>query len=362
MAAAATIASQPPAAPAVDPERVAKDAGLRYMCDTMPGIRRERAGDGFRYRDTKGAIIDDPELITRIKKLAIPPAWTDVWISPRVNGHLQATGRDQRGRKQYRYHARWREVRDEAKYDRMLAFGQLLPRIRARIEEDLARPGLTREKVLATVLRLMEATLIRIGNDEYAKANESYGLTTLRNEHVDVAGARVRFTFRGKSGKEHSIDVRDRRLASIVRRIRDLEGYDMFQYVDDNGAPVTIGSGDVNAYLREVTQQDFTAKDFRTWGGTLLAATALAATGPAESITEAKRNVNGAVATVAARLGNTPAISRKCYVHPAVMDAYLEGEVIIADADEDKLHLPLNELVREERALLRLLKRRAVAS
>ena len=346
-----------------DPAKSAKVAGLRYVSDTAPGIRREAAKDGFRYIAPDGSTLADPEQLTRIKKLAVPPAWTDVWICPRVNGHLQATGRDQRGRKQYRYHPRWREVRDDAKYDRMLDFAEMLPSIRDRIDEHLALQGLPREKVLATVVRLMESTLIRIGNEEYARTNQSYGLTTMTDDHVEVNGAKVSFTFRGKSGKDHSIDVRDRKLAAIVRRCRDLEGYDLFQYIDEGGAQVSIGSGDVNAYLREITGQEFTAKDFRTWGGTLLMATALSAYGPPESPTQGKKIITEAIGIVSQRLGNTPTICRKCYVHPGVLDAYLEGDVIETKADPARqIVRPLHELADEEAATLRLLRERAGAS
>ena len=259
----------------LDPVKAAQQAGLRWMCDDVPGIRRVRAGKGFRYVGADGKAVRDAATLARIRKLVIPPAWRDVWICPSPDGHVQATGRDARGRKQYRYHDQWRQKRDETKYDKMLLFGLALPKIRARVDEDLALPGLPRDKVLATVVRLLETTLIRVGNEEYARANGSFGLTTLRSRHVDVAGSTIRFHFRGKSGKRHRVAVHDRRLARIIRRCQDLPGHELFQYVDDDGALHPIDSQDVNDYLKEITHQDITAKDFRTWNGTVLAAAAL---------------------------------------------------------------------------------------
>jgi DNA topoisomerase-1 len=317
----------PPAPPDTDPVQSAKAAGLRYVSDADPGIRRVRAGRGFRYVDPDGKSVRTKETLARIRSLAIPPAWDDVWICPRDNGHLQATGRDARGRKQYRYHPRWREVRDGTKYDRMAAFGQALPLIRAKTEEHLKLPGLPREKILATVVRLLELTHIRVGNEEYARQNGSYGLTTLRDQHATVNGSTVRFSFRGKSGVRHAVELSDRRLARIVRRSQELPGQELFQYVDDDGQQHAIDSADVNDYLRETTGQDFTAKDFRTWAGTVLAACELAAQAKAGSAREAKRNVVQAVTAVAERLGNTVAVCRKCYIHPAVFDAYLSGRL-----------------------------------
>jgi len=270
--------------------------------------------------------VRDPALRDRIRRLAIPPAWTEVWICPLAHGHLQASGRDSKRRKQYRYHPRWREVRDEAKYDRMIDFARVLARLRARTDEDLSRPGLPREKILATVVRLLEATLIRVGNEEYARHNGSYGLTTLRDSHVDVSGSKLEFRFRGKAGKEHVVGIQDRRLSRIVKRCQDLPGYELFQYLDEAGERRSIESADVNAYLREVTGEDFSAKDFRTWSGTVLAAWALGEMEPASG-RRANRNVARAIESVAARLGNTPAICRKCYVHPAVIDSYLDGSL-----------------------------------
>jgi DNA topoisomerase I len=312
----------------IDPEASAKAAGLRYVSDERPGIRRRRTGKGFTYLGKDGRPMRDPEVLQRIKSLGIPPAWTEVWICPLPHGHLQATGYDAKGRKQYRYHPRWREVRDETKYGRMVAFGEALPLIRKQIEHDLALPGLPRAKVLATVLRLLETTLIRVGNEEYARLNHSFGLTTLRDRHVDIAGTTLRFHFRGKSGKEHTVEINDRRLARIVKHCQAIPGQELFQYRDDEGQRRTIDSADVNEYLRQITGQDFTSKDFRTWNGTVLAIQALQACGAGESATQAKKAVVEAIKSVAAQLGNTPAICRKCYVHPAVIEAYLEGSLL----------------------------------
>jgi DNA topoisomerase-1 len=309
-----------------DPEQSARAAGLRYVYDSRPGIRRRRYGKGFRYVGVDGEMVRDAEVLRRIRSLAIPPAWTDVWICNSANGHLQATGRDAKGRKQSRYHPKWREVRDEAKYDRMLLFAEALPKIRAQVEHDLALPGLPREKVLATVVRLLETTYIRVGNEEYAKTNHSYGLTTMRNRHVTVSGAMVRFCFEGKSGVKHTIDVNDRKLAGIVKRCYDVPGYELFQYLDEEGKPHSIDAADVNEYLRRITNQPFTAKDFRTWAGTVLASVVLEEFAGFTSHTEAKKNVVQAIKRVAAELGNTPAVCRKCYVHPVVLERYLAGE------------------------------------
>jgi DNA topoisomerase-1 len=299
--------------------------GLRYVTDVIPGIRRRRAGRGFTYLDDEGRRLADPEVLARIRGLAVPPAWTDVWISPLPTGHLQATGRDARGRKQYRYHDRWREVRDETKFERLAEFGLALTPLRRRLQRDLASGALTREGVLATVVRLMDIAFARVGSPEYARDNRSFGLTTLRDRHVEVRGARIRFDFTGKGGKVHTFDVDDRRLASIVRRCRDLPGQDLFQYLDEDGSPRTVGSGDVNDYLRETMGGEFTAKDFRTWAGTVIAAATLAEMGPAGSASKAARNISRAMETVGVSLGNTPAIARKSYVHPAVIETYQEG-------------------------------------
>ncbi len=341
----------------------AKSAGLRYVNDDQPGISRTATADGFTYALPDGKPLRDADELQRIKTLAIPPAWTAVWLCPRPNGHLQATGRDARGRKQYRYHARWRQVRDEAKYDKMLTFADSLPAIRTRVKADLARSALPRTKVLATVVRLLETTLIRIGNEEYARDNGSFGLTTMREDHVDIAGSKVNFEFRGKSGKTHSIGIRDLRLARIVKRCRDLPGQVLFKYVDDAGNQQNIGSADVNAYLREITGQDFTAKDFRTWAGTVLAAVALQGFEPFETEGQARRNVVQAIEQVAMRLGNTPTVCRKCYVHPVVLDAYLDGTTIDAIREEAALELPasLHDLAPEEAVVLKFLKKRLTA-
>ncbi|HEY8292726.1 MAG TPA: DNA topoisomerase IB, partial [Thermomicrobiales bacterium] len=338
----------------------ARAAKLRYVSDTRPGIRRKRAGNGFSYRAPDGALIHDAETLRRIRSLAIPPAWTDVWICANPNGHIQATGRDDKGRKQYRYHPRWREVRDETKYTRLIAFGEALPRIRERVSVDLARHGLPREKILATVVRLLETTFIRVGNEEYAKTNRSYGLTTMRDKHVDVSGSTIAFHFRGKSGIEHTIGIEDRRVARIVKRCKELPGAELFQYLDDEGERQTIDSGDVNAYLEDITGERFTAKDFRTWAGTVLAAMALKGFEAFDSETQAKRNIVQAIERVAGRLGNTPSVCRKCYIHPAVLDAYLEGVMLDAlkQRAEQEIADGLHGLKPEEAAVLTLLQQR----
>jgi DNA topoisomerase-1 len=307
---------------AVEPPESARAAGLRYVRDDRPGIRRVKRRGGFAYVGPDGSVLRDDAQIARIRKLAIPPAYTDVWISPDPLGHLQATGRDARGRKQYRYHPRWREVRDETKFDRMVAFAKALPSIRAAVARDLGRSGLPREKVLATVVSLLEATLIRVGNDEYARDNDSYGLTTLQEDHVRVTGDTLRFHFRGKSGREHHVSVRDKRLARVVRQVRDLPGQELFHYIDDDGNAAAISSHDVNGYLREISGDDFTAKDFRTWEGTLSCALALAAE-RVEGRAAGKARVVAAIAAVAQRLGNTPAVCKKSYIHPGVIDEFL---------------------------------------
>jgi DNA topoisomerase I len=301
------------------PAGSAKAAGLRYVSDAQPGISRLRSGNSFRYLTPEGRAVREAGTLARIRRLAIPPAWEDVWICAREDGHLQATGRDARGRKQYRYHPRWREVRDETKYGRMLAFAKALPRIRRRVSQDLALPGLPRDKVLATVVRLLETTRIRVGNQEYARANDSFGLTTLRTRQVRVNGSTMSFRFRGKSGVQHDVALNDRKLATIVRRMRDLPGYELFQYVDEAGERRAVDSADVNDYLRSAAGEEFTSKDFRTWAGTVLAAQALHECG--------RNQLKHAIARVARQLGNTPAVCRKCYIHPAVIDAYLEDRL-----------------------------------
>lgn len=316
----------PDPCPPDDPEAAAREAGLRYVTDTEPGLRRMIVRGSVRYLDAKGTPITDERTLARISNLVIPPAWTDVWICARPNGHLQATGRDARGRKQYRYHSRWREIRDETKYGRLVDFGRCLPGIRARVADDLRLRGLPREKVLATVVELLEKTLIRVGNEEYARTNASYGLTTLRDDHVDLGSSKLTFVFKGKSGKEHEIGVRDRRLARIVRQTRDLPGQTLFQYVDESGEPHPIGSADVNAYLRTITGQPFTAKDFRTWFGSVLATETLLdfAQDPARA---PRQLVPAAIKAVAEQLGNTVAVCRNCYVHPAVLEAHESGRL-----------------------------------
>jgi DNA topoisomerase-1 len=307
---------------ASEPLESARKAGLRYMTDDRPGIRRVKARGTFRYVLPDGKALTDKDEIARIRSLAIPPAYTDVWIAPIRNAHVQATGRDARGRKQYRYHKRWREVRDENKFDRMVAFAKALPKIRGAVKRDLAKPGLPREKVLATVVSLLEATMIRVGNEEYARDNDSYGLTTLQEEHVRVRGDAIKFNFRGKSGIEHSVTVRDKRLAKIVRSCQDIPGHELFNYLDDDGQPASIDSADVNAYIRAIGADDFTAKDFRTWEATMACAVELAAI-RVETAKEAKSAVVEAIKKVAKRLGNTPSVCKKAYILPAVVDEFL---------------------------------------
>jgi DNA topoisomerase I len=314
----------------------AKAAGLSYVNPDDPGISRVGGRRGIEYRGPDGSPIEDEATLERIRKLAIPPAWTEVWICPNPVGHIQAVGRDQRGRKQYRYHADWREVRDAAKFDRVAAFGRALPKLRRRIERDLRRPGLPREKVLAAVVRLLEITLIRVGNPEYARANKSFGLTTMRDRHVKVRGAEAIFEFRGKSGKPHRTGFRDRRLARVVAACQDVPGQRLFQYLDGEGVRHAVGSADVNAYLREAMGEDFSAKDFRTWAGTLAAARALLLTEPAETEAQAKARVATCVKAVAGLLGNTPAVCRACYIHPEVIDAYSQGRLAVEGSTEGR--------------------------
>jgi DNA topoisomerase-1 len=346
------------AIPAPDMLEAAKEAGLRYATDERPGIRRQKHARGFRYVDPDGKAVTDARELKRVKRLAIPPAWTEVWIATDPRAHLQATGRDAKGRKQYRYHERFREVRDEAKYERMLEFAHALPRIRVRVDSDLGASGLPKEKVLATIVRLLETTLIRVGNAEYAKDNDSFGLTTLREKHVEVDGARVRFRFRGKSGKDHDVDVRDRRVARVIEELQELPGQELFIYLDEDGEVRRVDSDDVNAYLREIAGKDFTAKDFRTWAGTVLAAHSLAAIEPVENIRHARRNITAAVERVAARLGNTPAICRKCYIHPAIVESYIDGDLARALGTRADPEPAADDLPAEEARLLRFLERR----
>ena len=309
---------------APDPVTAAESAGLHYVTDDRPGITRQMGALGFRYYRPDGRPLKRPADLKRIRSLAVPPAWKDVWICPDPRGHLQATGRDARGRKQYRYHPQWRAHRDTDKFDRLEAFAAVLPAIRVRTAADLAKSGLPREKVLATVVQLLERSLIRVGNDEYAKSNKSFGLTTLRDQHVEVKGSTLRFEFRGKSGKRHSVGINDRRLARIVKQCRDLPGQELFQYVDEDGHTQDVNSADVNTYLREITGADITAKDFRTWFGTVLAARALRECRHADTMAASKRNVLRAIEAVAGVLGNTPAVCRKSYIHPAILDCYAD--------------------------------------
>jgi DNA topoisomerase I len=338
----------------------AEEAGLRYVSDDRPGYTRKAKGEDFAWLDTDGKLIRDEQRLLRIKRLAIPPAWTDVWICPASNGHIQATGRDARCRKQYLYHERWREVRDENKYDRIISFGKALPKIRRRIARDLKPPGLPRNKVLATVVQLLERTFIRIGNEEYARENKSFGLTTMKDRHVEVKGAKLRFRFRGKSGREHEVDVTDRHIAKIISKLQDLPGQDLFQYVDDDGKVGDISSQDVNEYLREITGEDFSAKDFRTWAGTVLTAIALNAQEKFENQKQGEANIKTAISAVAKILGNTPAICRKCYVHPAVLENYLDQKSIdgLKQTTEDALEKEDVELRSSETAILKFLKSR----
>jgi DNA topoisomerase-1 len=345
---------------AADPVESSRQAGLRYVTDDRPGIARKRWGKSFRYFNPDGRPLKDPAALARIRSLAIPPAWTAVWICPSPNGHLQATGRDARKRKQSRYHPRWREVRDENKYERMKLFGEALPKIRERVEHDLALPGLPREKVLATIVRLLETTFIRVGNEEYAKENHSYGLTTLHDKHAEITGSKVHFKFKGKSGKPHNIDVHDRRLARIVKQCQDIPGYELFQYIDEDGSHRSVDSADVNEYLQAISGQPFTAKDFRTWAGTVLACSLLREFEAFDSQTQAKKNVVAAIKSVAERLGNTPAVCRECYVHPAVIDSYMGGQLAKSLKEQVKKELPKTKhaLQQEELELLELLDRR----
>jgi DNA topoisomerase-1 len=343
-----------------DPRDAAEEAGLRYVDDTMPGLTRRKSGTGFAYRDARGQPVRDAKTLARIRALAIPPAYTDVWICPRANGHIQATGRDAKGRKQYRYHPDFRAARDLTKFEHVMAFADALPAIRARVDADMGKRDLPREKVLATVVHLLETTLIRVGNDDYARTNKSFGLTTLRDRHARIAGSALTFRFKGKSGKTWDLGLKDRRVARIVKACQDLPGQELFQYRDADGTVRDVTSADVNAYLREITGQDITAKDFRTWAGTVLAALALQEFEAFDSEAKAKKNLRAAIEGVAARLGNTPTICRKCYIHPQVLDCYLEGALLlqIKDAVEDELREDLTVLKPEEAAVLGLLQAR----
>ena len=342
----------------MDPLASARGAGLVYTDDDRPGIRRLKRGKGFRYVDARKRPVKNAADLARIRSLVIPPAWTDVWICPNPRGHLQATGRDARGRKQYRYHPKWRAVRDSTKYERLILFGRALPVIRRRTDADLRRVGLPREKVLAAVVRLLEKTFIRVGNDEYARDNKSFGLTTMRDGHVKISGSTVRFIFRGKSGVDHALALDDPRLARIVKQCRDLPGQELFQYRDEHGAVIDIGSADVNAYLKDVTGEEFTSKDFRTWAGTVLAAQLLRDFEEVDSQARAKKNVVEAIEHVAKQLGNTRAVCRKCYVHPAVIDAYLDGSLLKTMAQRARATKAVGKMTAAEAAVLGLLQRK----
>jgi DNA topoisomerase I len=341
----------------------AKSAGLLYVSDEQPGIRRVGSPKHPRYIGSNGRSITEESTLARIKRLAIPPAWSEVWICTKPNGHLQATGRDARGRKQYRYHAHWRQTRDETKYNRMIEFARLLPKVRRRIEHDLKLAGLPREKVLAAVVKILETGLIRVGNDEYARSNKSFGLTTMQDRHVDVNGPTMRFQFRGKSGKFHKLDIQDRHLAKIVAKCQSIPGQELFQYLDDDGNVRDITSTDVNEYLREITGSDFTAKDFRTWGGTVLAAMALQEFEKFDTKTQAKKNLLRAIEAVAQRLGNTPSVCRKCYIHPEIINAYLDGTMLdtFKKRTESELSSRIGRLKPEEAAVLAFLQKRLAA-
>src|SRR3954470_4167097 len=346
----------------VDPKEAAACAGLRHVSDARPGIRRRKSGKGFTYTRPDGSRVTEADVLRRIKSLAIPPAWTDIWICPSADGHIQATGRDAKGRKQYRYHGRFREVRESTKYEHVVEFAEALPAIRATVREHMALRGLPREKVLATVVHLLETTLIRVGNDDYAKQNNSYGLTTLKTRHVAVDGNEVRFRFTGKSGKEWSLRVRDRRIAKIIRACQELPGQELIQYVDEQGVCQDVTSTDVNDYLKEITGKDITAKDFRTWAGTVLAAMALSEFESFDSAAQAKRNLRSAIEKVSARLGNTPTICRKCYVHPEVLNSYMDGNLVleIKSQAENELRSAVGSLKAEEAAVLAMLCNRLV--
>ena len=343
-----------------DPEESAKAVGLTYISSNQIGIHRKRNGNHFIYCTNDGHVLRDAKMLARIKSLAIPPAWTEVWICRDPNGHLQATGRDARRRKQHRYHPRWREVRDSNKYGKMVSFAKALPAIRSRVNHDLQLQGLPRNKVLAAVVKLLEISLVRVGNEEYARHNNSFGLTTMKDRHVRILGPKLRFQFRGKSGIHHEVDIEDKRLARIVKSCQELPGQDLFQYIDDNGIRQDVKSGDVNDYLREISGAEFSAKDFRTWAGTVLAANALAEFERFDSQAKAKKNIVSAIETVAKKLGNTVAICRKCYVHPKVIEAYLTGSLakMLKRRTERRLSSSIGRLKPEEAAVLGLLQRK----
>ena len=343
---------------ALDPRAAAEAAQLRHTLDDRPGITRHKARSGFDYRRPDGSLVRDLATLRRIKSIVIPPAWAQVWINPNPLGHIQATGRDQRGRKQYRYHPRWREVRDESKYNKLLAFARVLPLIRARVDADLRRHGLPRERVLAAVVRLLELTLFRVGNSEYAKSNKSFGLTTLRGRHAQIRGGHIHLSFRGKGGTHYETEINDPRVARIVKSCRELPGYELFQYLDDAGERHTVSSTEVNAYLGEITGEDITAKDFRTWAGTNLAALALREFRRVDSEAMRKRAVVRAVERVAKSLGNTPAICRRCYIHPAIFEGFLDGTLLATLAEQTRLYLTreIEGMSAEEAAVVAFLR------
>jgi DNA topoisomerase-1 len=344
----------------IDPKDAAESVGLRYVSDQQSGIRRKKSGNGLSYSNPDGTVIADKQVLRRILSIMVPPAWTDVWICSSANGHIQATGRDAKGRKQYRYHPAFRDVRESTKYEHMMAFAHALPGIRAKVREHMALRGLPREKVLATVVHLLETTLIRVGNDDYARKNDSYGLTTLKNRHVAIDGMQLRFQFKGKSGKKWSVTIRDRRVAKVIKACQELPGQELLQYVDESGACQDVTSADVNAYLQEITGADITAKDFRTWAGTVLAALALRELEGFDSAAKAKKNIRTAIEQVASRLGNTPTICRKCYVHPELISTYLEGSLLleIKSEAESELCEKIAGLTPEEAAVLATLRTR----
>ncbi len=341
----------------LDPKVSAEEAGLTYVNCGESGYNRIRAGRGFRYTGPGNRPVRDPAVLQRIRSLVIPPAWKNVWVCAKPHGHLQATGVDARGRKQYRYHPKWTAVRGETKYEKILHFGRTLPRIRERLNHDLGKKGLPKEKVLATIVRLLETSLIRVGNEEYARTNQSFGLTTMKDGHADIEGRRIHFHFRGKSGVMHTIDIRDPKLARIVKNCQDIPGQDLFQYLDDEGKRHSVSSTDVNRYLHEIAGDEFTAKDFRTWAGTVLAAQALKEFETFDSEAQAKQNVVRAIESVAKKLGNTKAVCRKCYIHPAILDSYMDGtliEMLSAKVDRE-LKRNLGHLHPEEATVLAFL-------
>jgi DNA topoisomerase I len=344
----------------LDPKDAAESVGLRYVSDEQPGIRRRKAGKGLSYANPDGKVVTDKKVLHRIRSIVIPPAWIEVWICRYANGHIQATGRDAKGRKQYRCHRSFREIRESTKYEHMMEFARELPGIREKVREHMALRGLPREKVLATVVHLLETTLIRVGNDDYARQNDSYGLTTLKNHHVAIDGAQLRFQFKGKSGKKWSVAIRDRRVAKVIKACQELPGQELLQYLDEAGQHQDITSADVNAYLQDITGSDITAKDFRTWAGTVLAALALRELESFDSAAKAKKNIRTAIERVAARLGNTPTICRKCYVHPEVINSYLEGSLLLEmkSEAESELRNKIADLTPEEAAVLATLRAR----